>query len=175
MTRTNVRTPLARAANRYDAAMRKLTIAVAMLLAAAAPVDADVGIGVFLGEPLGLNLKLDLQRNSALDIVLGTDTYRDDRGPYGHLTYLVTPIRGNGRSVIVPLRLGIGVAVFDQAGNFGDDINVAARLPLQVGFVFRNTPLETYLEIAVKLTLLDEFDNHPFADLDGGLGIRFYF
>lgn len=157
--------------------MRKLirNLGALAILAAAAPSHADVGLGVFVGEPLGLDVKIDLQRRSALDLVLGGSTYRDGRGPYGHLTYLVTPVRGNGSSVLVPLRLGIGVAVFDQGGKFGDDLNIAARVPLEVGFVFRSTPLELYLEVAVKLTLLDEHDNHPLADLDGGVGLRFYF
>ena len=110
--------------------MRKLirNLGALAILAAAAPSHADVGLGVFVGEPLGLDVKIDLQRRSALDLVLGGSTYRDGRGPYGHLTYLVTPVRGNGSSVLVPLRLGIGVAVFDQGGKFGDDLNIAARI-----------------------------------------------
>src|SRR5215471_1766257 len=96
---------------------------------------ADFGIGLFLGEPTGLDMKIDIQRRSALDLVLGFSTFRDGRADYGHLTYLVTPFVGRGRSVSVPLRLGIGVAIFD-AGGFGNNVDVGVRAPLEVGLMF---------------------------------------
>ena len=66
------------------------------------------------------------------------------------------------------------MAIFDQAGRFDDDLNVAARVPFELGLRFRRTPLEIYFEIALKLTVIDELDNHPTVDLDGGIGLRFY-
>ena len=159
--------------------IRKLVIVAALLFASTAkPAHAEVGVGLFVGEPTGLDVKLDLQRRSALDIVLGYYSHWRDYhtdGAYGHLTYLVQPLVAHGDSVLVPLRLGIGVAVFDQSGRFDDDLNVAVRVPFEIGFRFRRTPLEIYLEIALKVTFLDEFDNHETVDLDGGLGLRFYF
>ena len=158
--------------------IRKLVL-VATLLFASAPATAraEVGFGIFLGEPTGLDLKLDLSRRSALDIVLGVyshyDRFNDDSG-YGHLTYLVQPMVAHGSSVIVPLRVGIGVAIFDDRGRWNDDLNVAARVPFEVGLRFRRTPLEIYFEIAAKMTFIDEDEDHPFLDLDGGVGLRFY-
>jgi hypothetical protein len=157
---------------------RKLVLIAAIVLATAArPARAEVGLGLFIGEPTGFDLKLDLDSRSALDILIGYyshwDRYDTD-GAYGHLTYLVTPLVSSGSSVIVPLRLGIGVALFDQRGRFDDDLNVAARVPFQVGLRFRRTPLELYFEIALKVTVIDEFDNHRTVDLDGGIGLRFY-
>jgi len=127
---------------------------------------ADVGLGVFVGEPTGLDLKIDVEQRSALDIVLGLSTFRDGHANYGHLTYLITPFVGRGRSVSVPLRLGIGVAVFDV----GRDTDVAVRAPFEIGFRFR-APIEIYAEI----TLLVPFVHDVYADLDGGLGFRIYF
>ena len=156
---------------------KKLVI-VATLLFAAAPARAEVGVGLFVGEPTGLDVKLDLSRKSALDIVLGYYShwrhYNTD-GAYGHLTYLVQPLVAHGDSVLVPLRLGVGVAIFDESGRFNDDLNVAVRVPFEIGFRFRRTPLEIYLEIALKVTFLDENDDHETVDLDGGIGLRFYF
>ena len=131
---------------------------------------ADVGLGLFLGEPSGLDLKIDLQRRSALDLVLGFSTFQDGRADYGHLTYLVTPVVGHGRSVWVPLRLGIGVAVFDD-GRFGDNVDVAVRAPLEVGLMFRSAPIELYGEIALFIPFVRGVD----ADLQGGIGFRLYF
>lgn len=155
--------------------MRKLaiTIALALALGTTGTARADVALGAFLGEPTGLDLKLGLSYHSSLDIVLGWLTYREwDGGAYGHVTYLVTPVVGHGRSVNVPLRLGIGGAVFEQGR---DDLNVAARFPLEVGLMFRSAPLEIYGEIALKITFVDPNNNYPFADIDGGIGLRFYF
>jgi len=143
------------------------------LVAAPTAARADIGIGLFVGQPTGLDIKVGLAARSALDIVLGLRTFDDDSGGYGHLTYLVTPFAARGRSVIVPFRLGIGVALFE---GFGDDLAIAARAPFEVGFVFSRTPLELYLELALKVTFINGNDDDDVdADLDGGLGLRIYF
>lgn len=157
---------------------RKLVLVVALLFAS--PAHAEVGLGVFVGEPTGLDLKLDLAQRSALDLVFGwyshwNDGDRINDGAYAHVTYLVTPVVSVGRSVIVPLRIGIGGAIFDDAGRYDGDIHLAARVPFQVGLRFRRTPLELYGEIALKLTVVDPGPEHRTVDLDGGIGLRFYF
>jgi hypothetical protein len=141
-------------------------ILAAVAVGAPGKARADVGLGLFVGEPTGLDLKLDLQRRSALDLVLGFSTFRDGRADYGHLTYLLTPVIGHGRSVWVPLRLGIGVAVFDTTNT-----NVAVRAPLEIGLMFRSAPLELYGEIALFVPFVRNVD----AELQGGIGLRFYF
>src|SRR3954462_3301311 len=102
--------------------MRKLLIIATLAFAFASlrsesTARADVGIGAFVGEPTGLDVKLGLAQRSSLDIVLGwySSWYHDNRdftrGAYGHVTYLLTPVVGQGRSVVVPLRIGIGGAI----------------------------------------------------------------
>src|SRR5689334_2903810 len=100
--------------------MRKIVLASVFVLVFAshvAPARADFGLGLFLGEPSGLDLKIGLGNRSAIDIVLGVDTFRDRRDGYGHLTYLLTPLVGHGDSVIVPIRFGVGGAIY---GNRND-------------------------------------------------------
>jgi hypothetical protein len=133
---------------------------------------ADVGLGLFVGEPFGLDLKLDLQPRAALDLVVGTTTVRDGRADYFHVTYLATLAVGNGRSALVPLRLGIGGAFFDGGGQFADEVNLAVRAPLQVGFILRRSPIEIYGELAIKVTFIDDNNNNGTVDLDGGVGFR---
>ncbi len=153
--------------------MRKLAITIAIAVATTGTARADVALGAFFGEPTGLDLKIGLAPRSGLDIVLGWLEYNNfDTGGYAHVTYLVTPVVGHGSSVLVPLRLGIGAAVFEQGSN---DFNAAVRFPLEVGLRFRSAPLEIYGEIAFKITFVDENNNYPFADIDGGVGLRFYF
>lgn len=154
--------------------MRTLILAALFMIATPTTARAELGIGLFVGEPLGLDVKIDLGRRQALDLVFGVasirDGYRDIS--YGHLTYLLTPFVGRGRSVLVPLRLGIGAAVF---GVTEGDVGLAVRAPLELGFMFRRTPLEIYLEIALKVNFYDR-DNADdvFVDTDGGIGLRFY-
>jgi hypothetical protein len=160
--------------------LRKLVLVALLVVGSASQARADVALGAFIGEPTGLDLKLGLAPNSALDILFGwyshwNDRDRIDDGTYAHVTYLVTPMRSTGRSVIVPLRLGIGAAIFDDSGRFDDDLNVAVRVPFEVALVFTGTPLELYFEVALKMTIVDGDDDHDLVDLDGGLGLRFYF
>jgi hypothetical protein len=147
--------------------MRKLVI-LAVLAGVVPAAHADVGLGLFVGRPSGLDLKLGLAPRSGIDIVLGWDTFRDGRDYYAHVTYLATLVVGRGESVIVPLRLGIGAAVY------GPDPEVAIRAPLEIGFRFRSAPVELYGEIAARLEVADRPPD-PHFYLDGGIGFRIYF
>jgi hypothetical protein len=151
--------------------LRKLAFMV-VLIAAPSVASADVGLGLFLGEPTGVDLKLGLSPRTGIDILAGFKGYDGDRygGDYAHVTYLLTPIVAHGSSVIVPFRLGIGVALID-IGGFARDVHVGVRAPFEVGFRFRSVPLEIYGEISALLV----FENNPFLDLDGGVGFRIYF
>lgn len=156
--------------------MRKLVF-VALLIclgSTAAPARAEgLGLGVFVGEPFGLDLKLALDRRSSLDIVIGATSIDRGRESYGHLTYLFTLAVARGRSVLVPLRLGIGGAIY---GLTEDDTGLAARVPFEVGLRFRRSPIEIYGEIALLLQLVREGQGDDLQDdITGGLGIRFFF
>ena len=159
--------------------MRKLILAVALFVASstAAPsaARADIGIGIFLFEPTGLDIKLGLGPRTGLDIVLGISDIRGDES-YGHVTYLVTPFVARGSGVLVPFRIGIGAAVFGVAEN---DVGVALRVPFELGFRFRSVDLEIYFEITPRLVFVgdngDPNRDNAFFDLDAGFGLRFYF
>jgi hypothetical protein len=154
------------------------SVIAAGLVAAPSAAHAGVGIGLFIGEPTGFTIKADLQRKTALEILLGVEHLGEGRGrgPYGHLTFLVAPFVARGDSVVIPFRLGIGGAIYDDdGGDFGDDVAVAVRAPFEIAFQFRSSPIEIYLEIALKLEIIDPNDNDDFLDLDGGLGFRIYF
>jgi len=155
--------------------MRKLLVTTfvfgIVLAARATPARADFGIGLFLGDPSGLDLKIGLTNRTGLDIVLGFDTFRDGRANYGHLTYLVTPLVAHGDSVLVPIRLGIGAALYGGSG----DLDFAVRAPLEIALRLRNAPLEFYGELAVAFTLFDPNEDAFQADLQGGVGFRVFF
>jgi hypothetical protein len=153
--------------------MRKLlltTVVFGLVVAARpSPARADFGLGLFLGEPTGLDLKVGLGNRSGLDIVLGFTTLRDGRDGYGHLTYLLTPVVAQGNAVTVPIRVGIGAALFGP----GDNLDFAARAPFEVGLRLRRTPLEFYGELALELVFVNPANDLE-LDVQGGLGFRVY-
>ena len=170
------------AAPDYHDRMRTLASLLPVVSAATAMVvatpraEAGVGIGVFLGEPLGFTLKADLQRKTSLEFLVGVDDYDEDRGRdfYGHVTFLVAPFAAHADSMVIPFRFGIGGAVWDDDdGPDDDDFGIGVRAPFQVAFQFRSAPIELYLELSLLLKVLDDDDD--LLDLGGGLGFRIYF
>jgi hypothetical protein len=154
--------------------MRKLLLSAVVfgivVAARATPARADFGLGLFLGEPTGVDLKIGLDHRSDLDIVLGFTTLDSGRNGYGHLTYLVTPLVAQGDAVSIPLRLGVGAALYGP----GDNLSFAVRAPFELGLRLRRSPLEFYGEIALALVFVDPA-NDVFLDVQGGLGFRVYF
>jgi hypothetical protein len=153
--------------------MSRKLVFIAILLAAPAA-RADVALGLFIGEPTAFDVKLGIGNRSALDLALGISSLPRDYGDYFHLTYLLTPVVGHGNSVLVPLRIGIGVAMFDDGQGFGDGISVGARVPLELGLRFRRTPLEIYGEVTLLLVFVTPAPEHVYPDFDGGIGLRVY-
>src|SRR5512146_1408128 len=111
--------------------MRKLLVIAALVAAAPAHADNGLALGLLVGEPTGLDLKLGLGYRSSLDLLFGWDTIRDGRDHYAHITYLATLARARGRTVDVPIRLGLGAAIYDD-GSFNNGINLAVRAPLEI-------------------------------------------
>ena len=150
--------------------MRKLVLAVLgftfALAAHAAPARADFGLGFFVGDPTGLDLKIGLGDRSGLDIVAGINQLDAPRVNYGHLTYLATPLVAQANSIVVPVRIGIGGAVFGHS----DDLQFGVRVPAELAIRLRSSPIEFYGEVALMLVF-----NNGDLDLQGGGGIRFYF
>ena len=154
--------------------MRKLlltTVVFGLVVAGRVPpAHADIGLGLFLGEPTGFDLKVGLGHRSGLDILFGFTTFRDNRNGYGHVTYLVTPLIAQGDAVTVPIRIGLGALLFGP----GDDLSFGVRAPFELGLRMRSAPIEFYGELALALLFIDP-ENDFRADLQGGLGFRLYF
>jgi hypothetical protein len=153
--------------------MRKLlltTVVFGLVVAARTPARADIGLGLFLGEPTGFDLKVGLGHRSGLDLLFGFTTFRDARNGYGHVTYLVTPLVAQGDAVTVPIRLGIGAMLFGP----GDDLSFGVRAPFELGIRMRSAPIEFYGELALAILFIDPASEVR-ADLQGGLGFRIYF
>lgn len=157
--------------------LRKLALVVVLLsVPASRPARADVALGGFFGDPTGVDLLVGVGRRAHLDVLVGYSDFRYFGGAgYGHLTYLLTPLLGRGESVLIPLRLGIGVGFWDgYQDRFGNNhFDVGVRFPLEVGLRFRSVPLEIYGELALVLFAYHDDFNTVWGQ--GGVGLRFFF
>lgn len=134
-----------------------------------------VGLGVILGDPTALTLKLRLDRSSAVQFHAGWG-FREDSGSRvvliaDYLYHFGTILPETGSAGSLSPYLGIGGKLGIAAGKKNDGLLLGARVPLGLSFLIRGTPLEVFLEVAVGIHLIPETS----ALVDGGLGIRFYF
>jgi hypothetical protein len=156
--------------------MRARTLVATAVAAAAATTaapdraEADVGLGLFLGEPLGLTVLFELKETTALEVLVGADDFDGGKGRdgYAHVTFLFTPFATHADSVDIPFRIGIGAAAYHWDD---DDLDLAARVPFQVAFQFHSAPIELYLEISLAVELVDDPGR---LDVGAGVGFRIY-
>ena len=150
----------------------------------------NFGLGVVLGDPTGLSAKLWVGRTNALDFGLGfwgygvTDRcFADSNGNqvcdhYGYhngsinVDYLWQSniIRSTAQ---LDWHVGVGGRmVFWGGGCPNDCVDLIARAPIGLDLMFQNPNfLEVFFEVAFGLYLIPPV----YPDLEGGLGVRFYF
>lgn len=173
------------------------TIAVALALAVAAASGVDVaearprpkkakrftankgfGLGLMVGAPTGLSGKYFYARDKAFDFGVGAIRYYRERdGLHLHVDHLWHPVSLlSDRAFELPVYLGLGVRVFD----FDDDredhgLAVGARAPLGIAFDFNNVPLDLFVELALVVDLFVDYGDRYGADVNGAVGLRYYF
>jgi len=123
----------------------------------------DVGVGIQLGQPMGVTGKYWLSSTTAVDAAAG---YHFNSNFDMHSDYLWHSFSSfdvqNGR---LPFYFGIGGRV-----NFGNDSNFGMRLPMGVSYLPSNEPFEFFAEVAPVVRLLKDLG----VDIDGSVGIRVY-
>jgi hypothetical protein len=139
------------------------------------------GLGLILGSPTGLSGKVYLSRKNAIDFAVG-DFPVYHRGLGVHVDYLWHPVMlADDQAFFLPLYFGIGARVFDHhTDRYDDHLHVGARAPLGILFDFKRVPIDIFIELALVLDFFvedrDRFDEHDvFLDVNGAVGIRYYF
>lgn len=136
-------------------------------LSQAQDTDKDLGIGFMVGEPTGLSLKSWTGGNNAFDLGLAWSLGRYDainiHGDYLWHNYNVFDEVDEGT---LPLYYGIGGRLI-LAEN---DAIIGARIPVGINYLFEDSPIGLFLEVAPIINLVPSTD----FDVDGGLGVRFY-
>jgi hypothetical protein len=140
-----------------------------MVIFLAAPLAAqksgDLGVGFMVGDPTGLTGKYWLDKTRAVDMALGFEGDFSLHADYlWHSWDLWPQPRGKAR---LAARLGLGVLIHDT----GKDNVVGLRFPLGADLDLHPHPLEVFAELAPVLRLAPDVE----GNLDGALGVRFYF
>jgi hypothetical protein len=123
----------------------------------------DLGVGIALGQPMGVTSKYWLSSTAAVDAAAG---YHFNKNFDMHADYLWHSFSSfdvqNGR---LPFYFGIGGRVL-----LGNDSNLGMRLPIGVSYLPSNDPYEFFAEIAPVIQLLTSLG----TDVDGVIGVRIY-
>ena len=125
----------------------------------------NFGIGIIAGDPTGLSAKLYTGSNNAFDFAAAWSF----KGS-GHLLlqadYVWHSSLSRTSSGMFALYYGIGGRII-----FSNDPNVGLRIPIGIDYVFSTAPVDIFLEVVPVLDLIPSTD----FDLNGGIGVRFWF
>jgi hypothetical protein len=98
-------------------------------------------------------------------------------GLHIHVDYLWHPVMlATDEAFYLPLYFGIGGRILDHdhGRDDDDDFHLGARVPLGILFDFKRVPIDIFLEIALIVDIVtDHHDDR--IDLNGGIGLRYYF
>lgn len=139
-----------------------------------APIPGNVSLGVGLGDPTALDLKIWTHQGSGFDIGVGLHRFSERLGLY--LEYELGLVDfWMGDSVMGVFYIGIGGAL--ALRNDSDDTSVALVIPIGANFRFR-APVEIFLEGRPGFVIVNQkgygFGGSLFG-LGGQLGVRYVF
>ncbi|MBH24315.1 MAG: hypothetical protein CMH57_07685 [Myxococcales bacterium] len=139
------------------------------------PAGEDLGAGIILGEPTGLTGKYWFDSSSAVDVHLSFDFSDDAFALISDYLLHFNVFTPDSRSIDLPVYVGIGGKFFVREDNNDrgddDDLGLGLRAPVGLSLLLTQAPLEFFVEIALGLRIIPGTE----ADLDGGIGVRYYF
>ena len=145
--------------------------------------NGQFGLGLELGEPTGLNGKLFLNPNQAIDFGVGEvyHYYYGGDGLHLYLDYLWHPKQLVATPAFkMPFYIGIGGRIwfFDYGPGPnppGADV-FGVRVPIGLDFDLNNVPLDFFVQFVPTLDFFHNYAPHSvYLDVDFSVGIRFWF
>jgi hypothetical protein len=129
----------------------------------------NVGLGIIIGEPTGIDAKFNLTEIHALEFALAWSLSGDNdlhiQGDYLWHKYDVINLNNSDE---LPLFFGIGGRIIM---NEDADDTIGIRFPVGLDYIFTNYPFDIFVEIVPILDVAPDTD----FDLEGALGARFWF
>ncbi len=143
-----------------------LIIAVVLFSTALFSQDGGLGLGIILGEPTGLSVKMWTNENSALDAAAawsfaGTGWIHVHADLLQHNFELINVNKGT-----LPLYYGLGAYL-----GLASDLRMGARVPIGLAYLFYGAPVDAFAEVVPGLALLPKIN----FKLAGAIGIRYFF
>jgi len=128
--------------------------------------DSGFGLGVILGEPTGISGKLWIENSKAIDGAVAW-SFNKESAMHLHADLLFhSPNISKVEMSKLLFYYGIGGRI-----KFEDDSKVGCRVPLGLNYLPSEAPLDVFLEIVPLLDLAPSTD----FDLNGAIGIRYFF
>lgn len=147
----------------------KVIVFFGMFLVLAAPAVEGrngLGIGVIIGEPTGISLKVWSSSTTAIDAAAAW-SFKKEGKLHLHMDYLFHNFRlFKARHGKLPLYYGIGVRV-----KFEEETRVGVRFPVGICYILRETPIDIFFEIVPLLDVVPETE----FNFNGSIGVRYFF
>jgi hypothetical protein len=135
-----------------------------------------LGIGIILGEPVGLTARLYLKDDQAIQAAVGSAFIGGGLQASGD--YVFHPyILQDRDSLTMPFYVGPGVRLIDYTNGAGGKSYFASGLRAVAGllFDFKTVPLDAFVEVAGVLEYRFQGGGGANVTLNAGAGIRYYF
>lgn len=129
-----------------------------------------VGLGVIIGEPTGISLKSWVSASTALDLAAAW-SFTDYEAFQFHLDYVFHHPRLVETNLPFYYGLGGRLKLKDNDDDDEDDAHIGVRFPLGLTYLFRNAPLDFFIEAVPVLDLAPETE----VNVNAAIGMRFYF
>jgi uncharacterized protein DUF3996 len=126
----------------------------------------NFGLGLILGEPTGLSVKVWQSDYVAYDAALAW-SFGEKENVHIHIDYLLHNYKIiRTENSYTPIYYGIGGRIQTK-----DETALGVRIPVGINFRSRRIPIDIFLEIVPTLNIIPKTD----FDLEGGIGARYYF
>lgn len=129
------------------------------------------GLGLLLGEPLGITAKFFIDPTHAIQVHAAYDFTDSAFDIILDYTYHVDAFDIDATNLEVPLYFGAGLKLGQEVGLPTSRVLFGFRFIIGFAIEFTELPIEIFAEIAPVLRLTPKLA----PDVDGGAGIRYYF
>ncbi|MEI7812898.1 MAG: hypothetical protein WCJ01_10810 [Ignavibacteria bacterium] len=130
--------------------------------------ESGSGLGIKVGEPSGINLKLWLNSVNAVSITTGYSLIQNDRSLYiscDYLYHIEDIIKSEER---MPVYYGFGGRLLTKER---EDASFGVRGVMGVAWYGRDIPVDVFFEIAPVFKLIPSTS----MDFEAGIGTRYFF
>lgn len=142
-----------------------MTTLIMIILTSFSPGRGDTGLGIILGNPTGISFKYFTSTTKAIDAAAAwsfTDEWMMIHSDYlWHRFGDIEVDKGQ-----LPWYYGLGGFVA-----FGDDVVAGGRFPVGLDYMFANSDIDIFLEVAAGISVIPDTEFY----VDAALGARVFF